>query len=78
MANFSKQWCEKNDPDMPWDFDILEVADKLTLEYGSFYICEGFGFALIAKDEKGDIVLGFPDYIEEKVNWKTYNEVING
>ena len=29
MADFSKQWCEINDPDMPWDFDILEEAEKL-------------------------------------------------
>lgn len=78
MADFSKQWCELNDPDMPWDFDILKVAEGIPPEYGMSYICEGFGFTLIAKDEKGDIVLGFPDYIEEKMNWKTYNEVING
>ena len=78
MAEFSKQWCEINDPDMPWDFDILEVAEQLEPEYGLPYICEGFGFTYIAKNEKGDIVLRFPYYIDEKMNWKTYNEVING
>ena len=35
MAEFSKQWCELNDPEMPWDFDILEVANGLT---NNFYI----------------------------------------
>ncbi len=29
MADFSKQWCDANDPDMPSDFDILEVFSKL-------------------------------------------------
>ncbi len=78
MAEFSKQWCEINDPEMPWDFDILEIAEQLEPEYGLSYICEGFGFTFIAKDEKGNIVLGFPDYITDMMEWKTYNEVING
>lgn len=78
MADFSKQWCEINDPEMPWDFDILEVAKELKPEYGLPYICEGFGFTFIAKNEKGDIVLGFPDYITDEMEWKTYEEVING
>lgn len=76
MADFSKQWCEINDPEMPWDFDILEVAKELEPEYGLPYICEGFGFTFIAKNEKGDIVLGFPDYITDMMEWKTYNEII--
>lgn len=76
MADFSKQWCELNDPEMPWDFDILEVAKRLEPEYGICYICEGFGFTLIAKNEKGDIVLGFPDYVTDTMEWKTYNEII--
>lgn len=78
MADFSKQWCEINDPDMPWDFDIKEVANKLDPEYGLPYICEGFGFTYVAKDEKGSVVLGFPDYTTDTIEWKTYNEVING
>lgn len=78
MAAFSKQWCEINDPEMPWDFNILEVAEELEPEYGLPYICEGFGFTFIAKDEKGNIILGFPDYITSKMDYKTYKEVING
>jgi len=76
MADFSKQWCEINDDEMPWDFDILEIAEQLEPEYALPYICEGFGFTFIAKDEKGDIVLGFSDYITDTIEWKTYNEVI--
>jgi hypothetical protein len=29
MADFSKQWCDVNDLDMSYDFDILEVFGKL-------------------------------------------------
>ena len=50
MAAFSKQWCEKNDPNMPWDFDILEVASKIEPLYGMSIICEGYGFTVISKD----------------------------
>jgi hypothetical protein len=49
MAEFSKQWCELNDPDMPWDFDIIEVANDLKNNYYKPYICEGFGFSAIGK-----------------------------
>jgi hypothetical protein len=49
MADFSKQWCELNDPEMPWDFDIIEIASKLTQNFYMPYICEGFGFSAIGK-----------------------------
>jgi len=78
MASFSKQWCEINDPEMPWDFDILEIAGGLEPNYRLHYICEGFGFNFIGKDEDNNIMLGFPNYIDMKITWKTYNEVING
>ena len=63
---------------MPWDFDIIEVAKELKIGYGLPYICEGFGFTYIAKNEEGDILLAFPDYVDELYDWKTYEEVING
>ena len=78
MAEFSKQWCEINDPNMPWDFDIEEIANDLDPEHGFMCICEGFGFTFVAKDEKGNVVLGFPDYTTDIIEWKTYKEVING
>ena len=53
MAEFSKQWCELNDPDMPWDFDIIEVANDLKNNYYKPYICEGFGFSAIGKFAEG-------------------------
>jgi hypothetical protein len=78
MAEFSKQWCELNDSDMPWDFDIEEVANKLTPEYCLPYICEGFGFTVVAKDKNGNIELGFPNYTTYTIEWKTYKKVIDG
>jgi len=77
MAEFSKQWAEKNDPDFPWDFDILEVADSLSNESYLPYICEGYGFIAIGKTTSGDIILAIPDYNDDTVSWKTFNEVIN-
>ena len=53
MAEFSKQWCELNDPDMPWDFDIFEIANNLTHNFYIPYICEGFGFSAIGKFAEG-------------------------
>ncbi len=76
MADFSKQWCEINDPEMPWDFDILEEAKKLRPGSYMHAICEGIGFHIIARDEKGDLLLGFPDWYTGVVEYKTYNEVI--
>ena len=29
MADYSKQWCELNDPEMPHDFDLVEEYNKL-------------------------------------------------
>ena len=48
MADFSKQWCEINDPEMPHDFDIWEEFDKLEPNTYVRMICEGFGFGAIA------------------------------
>jgi hypothetical protein len=41
-------------------------------------ICEGIGFNFIAKDGKGDIVLGFTNYDTNTIKFKTYKEVIDG
>lgn len=50
MADFSKQYCDKFDPEFPYDFDILEVYD--TLDEGNYIpiICEGLGFIAIGKN----------------------------
>ena len=49
MSEFSKQWCELNDPEMPSDFDIMDEFHKLKPDTYVPYICEGFGFSAIGK-----------------------------
>ena len=58
MADFSKQWCEINDPEMPYDFDILEEAAK----------CK--------PNEEGEVVLAMPNYEDNTMTWKPYNEIV--
>lgn len=77
MADFSKQWCEQNDPEMPHDFDIMEEYDKLKPGYMIPYICEGYGFLAIAKGHNGECLLGF-DMEDDTIKWKTYEEVVGG
>jgi hypothetical protein len=74
MADFSKQWCESYDPEMPWDFDIIEEANKLKPNYGIKIICEGYGFSEIIKDNNNNIKLGF--YHGEEMNYKSLEQVI--
>ena len=78
MADFSKQWCEINDPDMPSDFDILEIAAELEPGYFKHMICEGFGFTIISKTKKGKIELFFPTYEDNEFmgEWVDYEKFI--
>jgi len=76
MAEFSKQWCEINDPGMPGDFDILEEANKLNPNSYIPMICEGFGFVAIAKDETDEILLGIRDWDTDTMSWVPYNEIV--
>ena len=55
MADFSKQWCEIHDPNMPWDFDIEVEAEAIPKGYYKPMICEGFGFLGIGVDIDGNI-----------------------
>ena len=80
MADFSKQWCEINDPEMPHDFDILEVAAGLDLEHFTPIICEGFGFTMISKNKKGKVELFFPKYEDNPSmgEWIEYEKFMKG
>jgi hypothetical protein len=75
MAEFSKQYCECEDRDFSWDFDILEIAKDLHNEHFVSYICEGYGFIAIGKNEAGEIILAFREK-EDKIEWKPYHEVV--
>jgi hypothetical protein len=78
MAEFSKQWCELNDPEMPWDFDIIDVANNLKQNYYIPYICEGFGFSAIGKFAD-EIKVYIRDWVaesdEQPGEWITLNEL---
>ena len=84
MAEFSKQWVEKNDPEMGWDFDIEAIASEMpNSTMTDYYLCEGFGVVAIGKDESGEIQLAIAtgNYNDEghiEVEWKALEEVING
>jgi len=77
MAEFSKQWCEINDPEMPHDFDIMVEYNLLEDEYYIPLICEGFGFTAIGKFD-GECMLAIPveDAPYGTVVWKSYNEIV--
>jgi len=75
MANFSKQWCDINDPEMPYDFDIEEVAGSLQAGYAVPEICEGFGFSFVGKGHEGKTILGFLND-QDEMDWVDYQEFI--
>jgi hypothetical protein len=80
MADFSKQWTEIYDREMPWDFDIEVEIEKIPLGHYKSMICEGFGFTAISKEQDGTIMLYFPDWeftgIEDKAHWIDYQVFI--
>ena len=77
MAEFSKQWCDLNDPEMPHDFDIQEIAESLHCDYYKSFICEGFGFTAIGKNSEAEIILYFPNEDMQGGEWKNYNEFMD-
>jgi len=77
MADFSKQWCEINDPEMPYDFDILEEFGKLPKNHYIPFICEGFGFLAIMRDNNDECLLAqLDESVEEGVIWTPYEMLI--
>lgn len=78
MAEFSKQWIEKNKLDVAPDFDILEIAEQLKDQEFTNIICEGFGFIAIGK-QNSEIILGYPDGPSTDsgipIKWKNLNEI---
>ena len=64
------------------DFDIEQVVSELPKSTMVPYICEGFGFIAIGKDENDIIHLAMPTghHSDEgtQVEWKSMEEVING
>lgn len=77
MAEFSLQWCQLNDPEMPHDFDIDIVASTLDPTWYKSYICEGFGFTAIGKDKEGKTTLYFPSEDLERGEWVDYKTFLS-
>ena len=61
MEEFSKQYIELTDFDLPIDFDIEELAKGLDSGLYIPMICEGWGFEAIGKDKEGNLMLHFDD-----------------
>jgi hypothetical protein len=85
MAEFSKQWAEKYDPEFGWDFDIEEVSNQLDPNHYVPMICEGFGFIAIGRDENYKVLLAMPTgetetdengQISDTVTWHTYEDIV--
>lgn len=76
MADFSKQYCEKYEPDMPGDFDIDVVFEEMPVGSYRPIICEGFGFTGLEKDHEGRRFCLFGDKWEKvpylEITDKTY------
>jgi len=75
MADYSKQWCDINDSDMPYDFDILEEFGKLPKNKYIPIICEGFGFLAIMRDHEDKCLLSFDDH--GKIIWEDYDQFMD-
>ena len=77
MADFSKQWCDLNDPEMPYDFDIFEEHNKLQPGYSIPWICEGFGILAVAKGHNNEMLVAISDDDDlDYIHWKEYDEFI--
>ena len=85
MAEFSRQYCEAFDSELPWDFDILEEFANLEPDSMVNTICEGFGFVAIGKSSNGEMLLAEVvrdqpedmDADHQLVQWKTLNEFVD-
>jgi len=81
MSEFSKQYCEIHDMGgMKGDFDIMEEYHKLTPGNYVPYICEGYGFIAIGKNDDMDenCILAMPveDAPYGTVKWVDYSNVV--
>jgi len=71
MADFSKQYCETTDMGFDGDFDVYEEWSKLKPGYTVAYICEGFGFHMIGKEENNDTVWVYKDN-----KWVNFDDMV--
>jgi hypothetical protein len=68
MAEFSKEFLEKENWSMYPDFSIIEEFNKLQDGESAAFICEGFGFHLIKRhDDKCVLVFRDKEILLEKL-----------
>lgn len=77
MADFSKQWCEVNDPKMPWDFDIEAIWDDLLVGNYMPFICEGYGFTAIGKlrEDPKKVMVFVPKSTMDEGEWVDFETI---
>jgi hypothetical protein len=83
MAQYSKQWCELNNLDSAYQFDIEEIAKSLPNNSYQSIICDGFGFFAIGNSTefgtllyfKNSIGINSPADIDEG-EWVRFSEMI--
>ena len=66
MADFSKEYCERYDFEMPHDFSVIEIFNDLKPGYYKSCICEGYGFIAVLKTENEICQVAFPLPYEEE------------
>jgi len=77
MAEFSKQWCDINDPEMPHGFDIMVEYDLLEDGHYIPLICEGFGFTAIGNlDGKCMLAIPVDNAPYGTIIWKSYDKIV--
>jgi hypothetical protein len=76
MADYSKQWCDENDPGMTWDFDMVEEYSKLKPGFMVAYICEGYGTVGIAKGHNDEFLLALPNKFDATYDWVPYEQIV--
>jgi len=76
MADFSKQWCDENDSDMPWDFDMVEEYSKLKPGFMVAYICEGYGTVGIARGYNDEFLLALTNDRWATYDWVPYEQIV--
>jgi hypothetical protein len=75
---YSKQFCEKNNLDLIYDFDIFQIAEFLEEDSYIEVHCEGYNFLGIGKNNKNEILLAIPVLEDKSENieiGKKYNSI---
>lgn len=70
MAEFSKQYCDRYDRTIPYDFDINVIFDQMKPGDNFPVICEGFGFTHLYINEIGTRQVIFTNWGEDGDDFK--------